>query len=84
MMPARRRCSSDRLAATVQCCDNPSNAVRVRQQAVAVFQPKVIVRFSDQRSAQLRRWVGECMLVISFGPLPSFNAAVGAMALKGG
>jgi hypothetical protein len=83
-MPARKSNSSDRLAVTVQGCGYPSDAVRVRRQAVAASQPKVIARFSDQRGAQLRRCVGECMLMISFGPLPSFKAAAGAMALKGG
>jgi hypothetical protein len=82
-MPALKCCGSDRLAATVQGYGYPSNVVRVRQQAIAASQPKVIARFSDQRSAQLRRCVGECMLVIGFGQVPSFDAAVGAMAPKG-
>jgi hypothetical protein len=83
-MPARRRCSSDRLARTVSGDSNPSNVVRVRRQAVAALQHKVSARYGDQRRAQLRRCRGECMLVISFGPLPSFNAAAGAMARKSG
>jgi hypothetical protein len=56
----------------------------VRRQAVAAFQQKVSVRLGEQPCAQLRRYVGECMLVISFGQLPSIKAAAGAMALKGG
>jgi hypothetical protein len=83
-MPARKCCSSDRVATNVKGCGYPSDAIRVRRQAVAASQPKVVAMFSDQHCAQLRRCVGECMLAISFGQVPSFNAAAGAMALKGG
>ena len=83
-MPALKCCSSDRLARSGQGYAHPSNAVRMRRQAFAASQQKGNVMFGEQRYAQLRRCRGECMLVISFGPLPSFNAAVGAMALKGG
>jgi hypothetical protein len=55
----------------------------MRRQVVAASQQKGNVMFGEQRNAQLRRCVGECMLMISFGRLPSFNAAAGAMALKG-
>jgi hypothetical protein len=72
------------LAKTGQGYGYPSNAVRVRQQAIAASQRKISARLGDQRRAQLRRCVGECMLVISFGQLPSIKAAAGAMALKGG
>jgi hypothetical protein len=82
-MPARNGLSSDRLAKTGQGYGYPSNAVRVRRQGIAAPQHKVNARLCDQPCAQLRRCVGECMLVIDFGPLPSFNAATGAMARKG-
>jgi hypothetical protein len=83
-MPALRRCSSDRLAKTGQGYGYPSNAVKVRRQAIAALQHKLSARLGDQPCAQLRCYVGECMLVASFGPLPSFNASAGAMARKGG
>jgi hypothetical protein len=83
-MPALKCCSSDRLAKDVLGCSYPSNAVTLRRQAIAALQHKVSARLGDQRCAQLRRYVGECMLVAGFGQAPSFNAAVGAMAPKGG
>jgi hypothetical protein len=82
-MPALMCCSSDRLANT-DCGDSyPRNVVRVRRQAVAAFQQKGNARFSDERCTQLRRCLGEFMLMISVGQLPSFNVSVGAMARKG-
>jgi hypothetical protein len=83
-MPALKCCSSDRLARAGQGYAHPSNAVRVRRQAIAALQHQVSARLGDQRCAQLRRCVGECMLVSSFGPLPSFKASAGAMARQGG
>jgi hypothetical protein len=82
-MPAPRHCSSDRLAKTVHGYDYPRNIVRVRRQAIAALRHKVSARLGDQRCAQLRRCLGGRILVISFGPLPSFKAAVGAMAQRG-
>jgi hypothetical protein len=82
-MPALKCCGSDRLAKKCTGCSYPSNVVGVRRQAIAALQRKVSARLGDQRRAQLRRCVGECMLAISFGQVPSFNAAAGAMARKG-
>jgi hypothetical protein len=84
MMPAPMRCSSDSVAKKVLGCSHPSNVVRVRRQAVAALQRKVSARLGEQRRAQLRRCVCECMLVAGFGQLPSYNASAGAMAPKGG
>jgi hypothetical protein len=84
MMPALKCCGSDRLPKKSMGCSYPSNAISVRRQTIAALQQQVSARLGEKPCAQLRRCVGECMLVTSFGQLPSFNASGGAMARKGG